>query len=82
MLFNKTRFSGAEIGRLLKRDLASLWTDFHKRGLSVDRAAKVAAICDGWAKELTDCAKRLRLLAAEARSEKNAADKAASKQPL
>lgn len=82
LLFNKARFSGAEISRLLARDLSSLWTDFHKRGLTVERAVRIAAILDGWARELTACAHSLRLLATETRAEINAANKAAKNKPL
>lgn len=82
LLFNKSKFSGAEISRVLKRDLSSLWTDFHKRGLTVERAAKVAKICDDWAAELTACAKSLRSLAAEARAQVNASAKSNRNPPL
>lgn len=81
LLFNKAKFSGAEVGRLLERDLSSLWTDFHKRGLSVERAVSIAAIFDGWSREISECARSLRLLATQARAEKNAADKAARSNP-
>ena len=82
LLFNKSRFSGAEIGRLLKRDTASLWTDFHVRGLTAERATKVAKICDDWAAELRECAKKLRSLASEARAQVNAKPDAGRNPPL
>ncbi len=65
-LFNKSRYSGADLGRLTSTKPNTLWTWFFVRGLAPAKAMILADAIDIWADEIKMSATRLRRLAGEA----------------
>ncbi len=74
VLFDKSKFSGAQLARLIGTDNNSLWMDFNKRGLGPADARSIAAVVDDWSKELKRVAVTLRQIAQSVTAKNLAAD--------
>lgn len=65
-LFNKARFSGAELARNTGANTNTLWTHFFRRGVTPKTAREIAENLDAWASELLSHSRTLRQLATKA----------------
>ncbi len=63
VLFSKAAFTGGDLARTIEVDHNSLWMDFNRRGVPLDRAREIAAVMDDWSKQMKVCANALRTLA-------------------